>query len=630
MKTKLFKSGLLLGLLFVLLIDATSIHAAAKDTRSWVWTRWDVVINQFDVAANRFHVKETHQIRVTQGSFAGGDRSIDLSRLTAVENIHVRDGSTDLRRRNAEDADSCGLTAGIFCVFDVNGERDIYWNFTARTAVGETRTITVEYDISGALRAYQGADQFFWSPLAGKRDFGVEVSRVTVTLPPDVRILDTYVPSNWTKTEEGSTVIFNSGQYMGGDELIEIGVNIPHNPTLAVAPWQVGYDRLMAASPAISLGASALAILAGIGGMFWIFLQYSAKGRDPQVAAVPEYLTEPPSNQSPGVVGTLLDESADIQDIIATLMDLAQRGYVVIEQIEKTGLGALFGGQDFVFHRTEKLGNDLRAYEQQVLSAVFAGRDERAMSDMKNKFYTEVPALKAALYREVVSVGYFAQSPDVTRTRWTGLGLGLMILGGALAVFILVALKGRFPYERFLALPFIALAIVGLFAAIMGRSMVAKTASGALETAKWRAFKTYLANIKKYTSVDTASQQFSQYIGYAVAFGLEKQWIKSFSGSLTSMPGWYYYPYYYGRPYYRGWSADSRPINQEFGIGGSLGQGGLNNMSQNLTDGLNHMSSGLTTMLNQASGTMSSTPSSSGSGGFSGGGSSGGGSAGGH
>src|SRR5262249_20854880 len=139
------------------------------------------------------------------------------------------------------------------------------------------------------------------------------------------------------------------------------------------------------------------------------------------------------------------------------------------------------------------------------------------------------------------------------------------------------------------------------------------------------------------------SDQFERFIGYAVAFGIENQWVHEFADALSAMPTWYYYPAggvrwreYYHRQNNNLGGFMQRGSDFSQGMGNLGGSGGLNQMSQSLTEGLNSMSSGLTSMLNQASSAMTSQPSSSGSsggfhggGGFSGGGHSGGGGSGG-
>ena len=49
-------------------------------------------------------------------------------------------------------------------------------------------------------------------------------------------------------------------------------------------------------------------------------------GRDKPVGLIADYLPEPPSDLPPGIVGTLIDERADMQDILSTMLDLGKRG----------------------------------------------------------------------------------------------------------------------------------------------------------------------------------------------------------------------------------------------------------------------------------------------------------------
>src|SRR4029077_3207354 len=58
-------------------------------------------------------------------------------------------------------------------------------------------------------------------------------------------------------------------------------------------------------------------------------------GRDP--AAGNESVAaryEPPAGLSPAEVGTVLDESADLSDLTATIVDLAVHGFLRIEEVE--------------------------------------------------------------------------------------------------------------------------------------------------------------------------------------------------------------------------------------------------------------------------------------------------------
>src|SRR5690606_34587332 len=52
----------------------------------------------------------------------------------------------------------------------------------------------------------------------------------------------------------------------------------------------------------------------------------------------------PPEGVQPGLVGTVQDESADVVDVSATIVDLAVRGFLRIEEIKS---GGFFGRDDW-------------------------------------------------------------------------------------------------------------------------------------------------------------------------------------------------------------------------------------------------------------------------------------------
>src|SRR5699024_8704865 len=73
----------------------------------------------------------------------------------------------------------------------------------------------------------------------------------------------------------------------------------------------------------------------------------------------------------------------------------------------------------------------------------------------------------------------------------------------------------------------------------VSRRMPRKTRHGAEAAARWRAFRTYLADIRKYEKLETATELFDRYLAYAVAFGLEQRWVREFERAGAPVPGWY-------------------------------------------------------------------------------------------
>jgi uncharacterized membrane protein YgcG len=632
--------------LFVLALVFFSLilPVSAQDDRTLVWDRWDVRIDNVDVTRNQFTVTESYEISF-DGRFSFGTASIPYTNLEDITDISVSEAGRELRR-------SCSEDAGTYCVNPGASEVNITYYFTSPIR-NASQSFEIRYTVEGALRIYEGGDQLWWTAIPEEHfGFPIRRSTITVVMPrgngprEGVDPVETYgAPA--TIQVSGSTITATASREIGGNESFEIRVQYSHNPNARVSGWQAQFDEDRAfqenVAPLANVGSLALSLLLGLGGILGMFGLHYVRGRDPEVGPVPTYLTDPPSDLRPAVVGTLLDERVDTHDVISTLIDLAARGYVVIEESQTEGLFGLGGKSTFSFKLTDQSTSDLLPYEQQLLQTFFANQLERSMESLQNRFYVSLPSLQKGLYTEAVNRGLFASSPDSVRTLWGALATGALFLGAG--VFVLLVMTDQTAVPALFCIP-IAVMAVGVLGLIVGQHMPAKTQKGAEEAAKWRAFREYLRNLEKYDTVDTAAAKFEEFLPFAIAFGLEKSWIRRFADVPTMrIPRWYY-PVYMGGPYSGGYTAGSpyRPPSSGGNWPGELAQaptGGnaLDRMSGGVAAGLMGVSNGLSRMLDSTARAMTSVPQQSSSsgrwssggrswsgGGFSGGGSSGGGS----
>src|SRR5262249_53350368 len=96
------------------------------------------------------------------------------------------------------------------------------------------------------------------------------------------------------------------------------------------------------------------------------------RGRDPRLRPIATQY-QPPDQLTPGETGTLVDQSVDMRDITASIVDLAVRGYIVIEEHTKERMLGLFKDKDYSFivnkDRTEWL--TLKPHEISLLNGLF-------------------------------------------------------------------------------------------------------------------------------------------------------------------------------------------------------------------------------------------------------------------
>jgi uncharacterized membrane protein len=88
-------------------------------------------------------------------------------------------------------------------------------------------------------------------------------------------------------------------------------------------------------------------------------------------------------------------------------------------------------------------------------------------------------------------------------------------------------------------IPVVVLAILAVILVVISSRMPKKTQKGAEEAAKFKAFRTYLADIDKYENIDAKNDIFQKYLPYAIAFGLEEDYTRKFAAAGSATPSWY-------------------------------------------------------------------------------------------
>ncbi len=275
-----------------------------------------------------------------------------------------------------------------------------------------------------------------------------------------------------------------------------------------------------------------------VGGTVALLVLWYVRGRDPAIDRVAEYITEPPDDLPPGAAGTLLDERADHQDVVATLLGLARHGAIQIHEIQPEPRSRR-ARVEYELEVVDPAATKSRL-ERDLLNALFAGAPEAGqralLRDVKGRFDAQERYIKADLYQELVDRKYFTRSPEDTRAAWRRLSwFGLV---GSIVLGVIVWQVT----DAFALLPTVAAVLVWIAMLRMSKSMPQKTRHGAESAARWRAFRTYLQSIEKHEDLVEARALFDRYLSYAVAFGMEKRWMAGFAAAGVSSPGWFNSP----------------------------------------------------------------------------------------
>jgi hypothetical protein len=218
-----------------------------------------------------------------------------------------------------------------------------------------------------------------------------------------------------------------------------------------------------------------------------------------------------------------------LQDAVAALVDLGERGVLTLrdERLRNTTTDVrvtLHGSAD---------DPALRSYERVLLSALFgfnATSGEVLLSAARSSFAAAVPILAERLHAEVAAAGLFVANPARVRRQYTAIGAALAAGGVVLAFVTLAALAADVPL---VVLPGLAVTIIGVALLAMARAMPRRTPRGALEAARWRAFRDFLVDEQRHSKDD------QRYLSYAVAFGIDRSFLRQLEQTGRPQPNWY-------------------------------------------------------------------------------------------
>ncbi|MFQ5859626.1 MAG: DUF2207 domain-containing protein, partial [Anaerolineae bacterium] len=535
--------GLVVILVSLILVLSAQASTAQAQNRSVIGERFDISLT---VQKNGdVDVVETRTIEFQGGPFHSGFRTIPLSRLDGITDVGFYEGGRRYERSDSE-------APYTFRTWVEGGEFNLRWYFPQTS--DSTHRFILKYTAKGAVRIYEGGDQLWWAAVESDRSYPVRTSQVTVHLPKgmdEVHKWEFYGVAGQGEVTDPQTIVFTTQETIRPGQGFEVRVWFPHGVVEAPPPaWQGEFNARVVeqhggAPPDVVVTdppRQVINFLAGFIGLFiavigtvGLVVLWYIRGRDASVPLVADYLPQPPSDLPPGVVGTLLDETADMQDIVATTVDLARRGVFTMQEIREEGSPDTSARHDFVFEKQDH-EETLRPFENTLLQELFGGRQSQKLSSLLGeKFHNAILALQDQLYEEVVREGFFRQSPDSTRRIYTLLGVAGILF--SIVSFLVLAVAVPFA-EAALWISF-GIGAVAIGMIVFGYVMPGKTTKGSKAAARWRAFKRYLENIENYTDLEQAKGIFDKYLPYAIAFGLEKSWMQKFAQVNAPTPRWY-------------------------------------------------------------------------------------------
>ena len=319
-------------------------------------------------------------------------------------------------------------------------------------------TYIISYQVAGALTYFFDHDELYWNVTGNEWKVPIASTTASVVWPQEIKkedvkgicytgiagskesLCSVELPSLYDRAK----MVTKSNNSLGSGEGLSIVVSFPKNIVTVLEPkefvsfWNTWVGQLL-------IG------LMGLIGLIWyvllpffIIYRWIRYGRDPKgTVGVTTAWFDPPKTQdgkrflTPGEVGALGDETVDMKDISATIVDLARRGYLIIDERKKGDYYLIKNNQP---RTTGPVVQALLEYEKLLLNKFFGNEKEIRIKD--EELSTEVAQIKNEMYEQVVEDKLFDKNPQTTRTGYYVVA-GIALFTGNFFLAIVAFLFGK-------------------------------------------------------------------------------------------------------------------------------------------------------------------------------------------
>ncbi|MCL2784846.1 MAG: DUF2207 domain-containing protein [Propionibacteriaceae bacterium] len=428
--------------------------------------------------------------------------------------------------------------------------------------VSGLHTYVITYNISGIVNpnvASSNMDEIYWNAIPSATENPISNAAVTITGPAEVLKTACYYGNDYQNPCDGHSFEDHTASFSQE--------SIPAGSGLAVAAgWAIGtfpgatVDPVSTSSHPLSLadGGKVAAAIAGVLTIVavWGVLRMRQAGRDEQFANVTpgelphpgqkvetkrEEITDaavaftPPVGIPPRLVGVIVREKTSVDDVTATIVDLAVRGYLHMEQGK---------GKKFTLTRSSASSLGLNPIDRKVYSGLFAKSLVVTRAQLaKEDFYETFSGFQTAIKNEFELQNWYKTNPRTITSAFQVSGFLIALVVAPLIYYIAstLAMDGILGIGWMI----VPAVVLGVGMMIVSRRMPVRTPIGSAVAIQAFGFKKYLETAEAdQISWEEGQDIFSEYLPYAVAFGCAQRWATLFEqlvaqGVAVPTPTWY-------------------------------------------------------------------------------------------
>ncbi len=400
------------------------------------------------------------------------------------------------------------------------------------------QTYVVKYTVERVITRFSDHDELYWNATGHDWPVPIETAVAKVILPEKATDATCFTGVSGSSLQQclvgvlGATVEFKSKIVLNPAAGLTIVVGIPkgtvEEPKLSTRLLWLVSDNWPYAIPLLTLTV-----------LVWL---YWIQGRDEHykslfdpslgVRRLPLFPAElipstyaPLKDLRPAEAGTLIDEEINIRDIAATVVDLAVRGYLRIEEVSKSGM---LKAADYRLIWVNKDTSKLEDYESMLLLALFGkskAGDSVLLSELKFHFTSHLSKIRDSLHEHLTKNGLFPRRPDKV--------IGFYRVIGFIIVFL-----GLAAFSQSLAWG-LALLVSGILILIFSKAMPRKTAKGRKEYLRVLGLRNFISLGAYREQLWEKANLFEEVLPYAIAFNLTHKLAAAFAKINVSPPNWY-------------------------------------------------------------------------------------------
>ena len=507
---------------FVLLISSAVPVFAANNFTVYSGKKHpykDYYFESYDVSIN---VLENNTLEITEkiSAYFNTDKHGIYRKIPTTNYIEREDGSkgvTEAKVKNVSVSENYEAdTDGNYYVIQI-GDED-------RTVIGP-HDYTISYSYVMGKDIGDDFDELYFNLIGSEWDTYINNITFNVTMP---------------KEFDAEKVGLSTGSYgTVGTDTIEYkvtGNEISGKVTEELKPGEAltlrlelpeGYFYFNMTEYYIRLASMVVIPLVALIIVFILWLKF---GRDKKIVEVVEFY--PPDHMSSLDVAFWKQGLVTSRDTIPLMIELANEGYIKINQVEKKKL--IGSKTDFVIERVKSAYDGKDACKQVFFNGLFKSKNAVTSKDLKNKFY-----------KTIEKITTMVNTPKNKKLVFESKSMKMVLVGVVLSILSIVASIAIHSEtiggdEKTIAV-FAGVAI-GVISAIFSFFIRRRTDKGYEYLQRIMGFKKFLETAEKEKLemlVEENPEYYYDILPYAYVLGVSDKWTKNFESIAIEPPTWY-------------------------------------------------------------------------------------------